>query len=542
MHPAATACSRRSPWPSTCGWHAGCGETLAPWRSTRSAASRSSKRGGASRPATSPAVSNSCSRSRWRSRRGRAACSIDELHARPRAGDRRARGRPSCASSATRGRPSSSSSSRSTSRCELADRAYFLEQGEVRFEGPPHDAGRAARPRPRRVPRPTRLRRSLPNAPRGTDRARPERGSKSVTCRSTSVESTRSTTCRSRWARARSSVSSARTAPARRRSSTSCPASPRATTAPSRCAPTDRSWTSTQLPAHARARLGLGRSFQDGRLFPALTVTETIAVALEHAVTASRSGGGRAAPAVGRAIGGARHRTGGRAARARGTRAVRGQVRARAVDRDASHRRPRVRDRARAVRAPPRRAVERDRAARGRGARAAPRNGPRLARREHARDRARPCRCCARSRTGSSPSTSGRVVAEGTPDAVLGDPVVRADVTSVPPPLNPCGDPTRDHGAHATGAPAAVDVGCCWPRSRRLVGRRRRPAPGRRRHRPRPRAATDLRRGPGAGQAGRLGPDVRHDHRASSRCRAATHRRASSRGRAATTAARPRPA
>ncbi len=38
------------------------------------------------------------------------------------------------------------------------------------------------------------------------------------------------------------------------------------------------------LPAHARARLGLGRSFQDGRLFPALTVSETIAVAREHAV------------------------------------------------------------------------------------------------------------------------------------------------------------------------------------------------------------------------------------------------------------------
>ncbi|HEX4491589.1 MAG TPA: MFS transporter [Acidimicrobiia bacterium] len=40
----------------------------------------------------------------------------------------------------------------------------------------------------------------------------------------------------------------------------------------------------TRLGAAARARLGLGRSFQDGRLFPALTVAETIAVALERRV------------------------------------------------------------------------------------------------------------------------------------------------------------------------------------------------------------------------------------------------------------------
>ncbi len=37
-------------------------------------------------------------------------------------------------------------------------------------------------------------------------------------------------------------------------------------------------------PAQVRSRLGLGRSFQDGRLFPALTVRETIAVALECSV------------------------------------------------------------------------------------------------------------------------------------------------------------------------------------------------------------------------------------------------------------------
>ncbi|HKY69073.1 MAG TPA: ATP-binding cassette domain-containing protein, partial [Acidimicrobiales bacterium] len=38
----------------------------------------------------------------------------------------------------------------------------------------------------------------------------------------------------------------------------------------------------TGLTAAARARQGLGRSFQDARLFPALTVDETIAVALER--------------------------------------------------------------------------------------------------------------------------------------------------------------------------------------------------------------------------------------------------------------------
>ncbi len=40
----------------------------------------------------------------------------------------------------------------------------------------------------------------------------------------------------------------------------------------------------TQLAPHQRAWLGLGRSFQDGRLFPSMSVTETLKIALERKV------------------------------------------------------------------------------------------------------------------------------------------------------------------------------------------------------------------------------------------------------------------
>jgi branched-chain amino acid transport system ATP-binding protein len=38
----------------------------------------------------------------------------------------------------------------------------------------------------------------------------------------------------------------------------------------------------TSMPANVRARMGLGRSFQDAKLFPSLTVEETVKVALDH--------------------------------------------------------------------------------------------------------------------------------------------------------------------------------------------------------------------------------------------------------------------
>src|SRR5207248_197021 len=38
----------------------------------------------------------------------------------------------------------------------------------------------------------------------------------------------------------------------------------------------------SELSPHERARAGLGRSFQEAKLFPSLTVSETVAVALER--------------------------------------------------------------------------------------------------------------------------------------------------------------------------------------------------------------------------------------------------------------------
>jgi len=130
----------------------------------------------------------------------------------------------------------------------------------------------------------------------------------------------------------------------------------------------------SRLAPHARARLGLGRSFQDGRLFPALTVSETIAVARERAVR------------------------------------VRDPIMA------ALHLPMVMRVGPRTDRPAPRRAVERDRATRSRGVGAHAVRSPRLALGHPAGDRARPHAAHrdlrpparTRSRSGHRPRGSAR--------------------------------------------------------------------------------------------------------------------------------------
>ncbi len=82
-------------------------------------------------------------------------------------------------------------------------------------------------------------------------------------------------TSTSSCSKARSSGSSARTAPARRRCSTASPGSCRVDGGRILFKGEDI----TELPPHERAELGLGRSFQEARLFPSLTTAETLAVA-----------------------------------------------------------------------------------------------------------------------------------------------------------------------------------------------------------------------------------------------------------------------
>ena len=285
---------------------------------------------------------------------------------------------------------------------ELADRAYFLDQR--------HRPLRRLARRPARAPGTGAARRSsvllppaspIPGAPTPVDGRSCRRR---VPARRGHEALRRRRRARRRVAHRPSRRDRRRHRPqrrrARRRSSTWSPAS---------CAPMPGSsqCLAAAVPrrrhaacrAHARAQLGLGRSFQDGRLFPALTVRDTIAVACERSVRVRNPVAAAVhLPAVARSEA---------AVRARSTSWSSCSGSEPYADRfghELSTGTRRIVDLACVLahepdRAPPRRTRERDRPARGRGVRARPARHPRLARRRRARRRARSRRARRRRRS-----------------------------------------------------------------------------------------------------------------------------------------------
>ena len=145
----------------------------------------------------------------------------------------------------------------------------------------------------------------------------------------------------------------------------------------------------TKRRPKGRAQLGLARSFQDARLFGALTVHQTVCVALDRELSVfdpivESLHLPNVVPRGEEAVEARR-----RAHRADGPRRLPRQVRVRPLDREPAHRRPRVPDRHRPEGHPVRRAVVGHRATRDRSARAAARAHPGADRREPAADRAR---------------------------------------------------------------------------------------------------------------------------------------------------------
>ena len=163
----------------------------------------------------------------------------------------------------------------------------------------------------------------------------------------------------------------------------------------------------TQLGADARAALGLGRSFQDARLFPAMTVRRDDRNGARPSCEGARSGVGVRDVARGPGVRKGDPLEGGRPDRAPPPRGVRGQVRRRAVDRHAADRRHRLLPRARPERPAAGRTVVRPRSARDGSPRPGDPRHPRPDRARHSSSSSTTSRSSRQSRTSSSRSTWG---------------------------------------------------------------------------------------------------------------------------------------
>ena len=256
----------------------------------------------------------------------------------------------------------------------IADRVYFMEQGEVRFAAPPADLlerpdlvravflGDTIATRVRPPSHATRRRSSMHpgSTVDGIDEALRRHRRARRACRSRSDQARSSASRAERRGQDHAVRRRVRVHPRRR-------GDDRVATA---TRPSSTSHTCAARACAARRSAGRSRTAACSRRSP--SPRRSRSRSSTPCGCATRSPPRCTCPRC--ALGGGRRATRRRARRLLGPRGVRRQVRARAVDRHPPDRRPRVRARARAVGAAPRRAVERHRAARGRGAGAAARD------------------------------------------------------------------------------------------------------------------------------------------------------------------------